>query len=77
VKKIIVQLTGDELRALVKLSDNQFFRLKYIDPRLPGYKADPEEMRITQSAVQVLQEALKKEKAFKVTPIKTAATLSS
>ena len=65
MKKITVQFTGEELRALVKLSENQFFRLKYIDPKLPGYKSNPEELRSAQSAVQVLQEALKKERGFK------------
>ena len=68
MKKITVQFTVEELRALVKLSDNQFFRIRYIDPKMPGYKADPEELRIAQSAVQILQEALKKEKGFKVAP---------
>jgi hypothetical protein len=66
MRKIMVQLTAEELRALVKLSDNQFFRLKYIDPKMPGYKADQEELRTAQSAVRVLQDALKKEKGFKV-----------
>ena len=61
MKKISVQFTAEELRALVKLADNQFFRLKYIDPKMPGYKANPQELRTAQSAVQVLQEALKKE----------------
>jgi hypothetical protein len=64
MKKITIQLTAEELRSLVTLSENQFFRLKYIDPKMPGYKARPEELRAAQSAVQVLQEALKKEKGF-------------
>ncbi|HKW99488.1 MAG TPA: hypothetical protein VJN43_17235 [Bryobacteraceae bacterium] len=76
MKKITVELTADELRTLVKLSDNQFFRLKYIDPKMPGYKANPEELRTAQSAVQVLQEALKKEKGFKNSSVKTASAVS-
>ena len=66
MKKITVQFTAEELRALVRLSDNQFFRLKFIDPKMPGYKANPEELRAAHSAVQVLQSALRKEKGFKV-----------
>jgi len=66
MKKITLQLTAEELQALVTLSQNQFFRLKYIDPKMPGYKVHPEELRAAQSAVQVLQDALKKEKGFKV-----------
>ena len=66
MKKITLRLTAEELQALVTLSENQFFRLKYIDPKMPGYKVHPEELRAAQSAVQVLQDALKKEKGFKV-----------
>jgi hypothetical protein len=66
MKKITVQLTAAELQALVTLSENQFFRLKYIDPKMPGYKTRPEALRVAQSAVQVLQDALKKDKGFKV-----------
>ena len=64
VKKITVQLTSEELQALVTLTENQFFRLKYIDPKMPGHKAHPEQLKNAQSAVQVLQEALKKQKGF-------------
>jgi hypothetical protein len=44
----------------VTLSENQFFRLKYIDPKMTGYKVHLEELRAAQSAVQFLQDALKK-----------------
>ena len=43
--KITIQLTTEELQALLTLADNQFFRIKYIDPKLPGHKARPEELR--------------------------------
>ena len=66
MKKITVQLTAEELQALVTLSENQFFRLKYIDPKMPGYQAHPEALRVAQSAVQVLEDALRKEKGFRV-----------
>ena len=45
MKKITVQLTAEELQALVTLSENQFFRLKHIDPQMPGYKVNHEELR--------------------------------
>jgi len=66
--KITIQLTTEELQALLTLADNQFFRIKYIDPKLPGHKARPEELRAAQSAVQVLQNALKAVKGLKQTP---------
>lgn len=58
----------EELQALLTLADNQFFRIKYIDPKIPGHKERPDELRAAQSAVQVLQNALKTEKGFKQTP---------
>lgn len=66
--KITIQLTTEELQALLTLADNQFFRIKYIDPKIPGHKARPDELRAAQSAVQVLQNALKAVKGFRQTP---------
>jgi hypothetical protein len=66
MKKITVQLTAEELQALVTLTENQFFRMKYIDPKMPGYKARPEELQAAHSAVSVLQNALRSEKGFKL-----------
>jgi hypothetical protein len=56
--KITVQLSLDELQSLIKLTENQFFRIKFIDPKMPGYKAHPSELEAAQSAVAVLKEAL-------------------
>jgi hypothetical protein len=66
--KITIQLTTEELQSLLTLADNQFFRIKYIDPKIPGHKARPDELRAAQSAVQVLQNALKAAKGFRQTP---------
>jgi hypothetical protein len=38
---------------------------KYIDPKIPGHKEHPDELLAAQSAVQVLQNALKAKKGFK------------
>ncbi len=65
VKKITVQLTLEELQAILTLADNQLFRVKYIDPKMPGYVARPEELRAANSAVLVLQNAVRKAKGFK------------
>jgi len=62
MKKIAVQFTVEELQALLTLADNQLFRMKFIDPKIPGYRSRPDELRAAQSAVQTLQECLNKEK---------------
>ena len=59
MKKISISLTLEELQALTTLADNQLFRVKYIDPKMPGYSIQPKELEVASSAVQVLTEALK------------------
>src|SRR5450631_567924 len=47
--------TMEELQALVTLTENQFFRIKFLDPKMPGYKARPDELKAAQSAVAVIR----------------------
>lgn len=65
MKKISVALSLEELQALVTLADNQLFRVKYIDPKMPGYIVHPEELQVANAALQVLGEALKTAKEAK------------
>jgi len=59
MRKISVALTVDELQALLTLAENQLFRVKHIDPKMPGYLVNPQQLEVSSSAVQVLSEALK------------------
>jgi hypothetical protein len=59
MKKISISLSLEELQAVVTLADNQLFRVKYIDPKMPGYIVQPKELELAASAVQILGEALK------------------
>lgn len=54
----------DTVQALVTLTENQFFGIKFLDPKMPGYKARPDELKAAQSGVGVLEAALRKEKGF-------------
>jgi len=65
-KKIKIDLSAEELKVLTTLAENQFFRMKYIDPRMPGYTISPETFRASQSATALLSEAMKKERGFPV-----------
>jgi hypothetical protein len=71
-KKINVQFTAEELKALTTMSENQFFRMRFLDPKMPGYKHNPEFFQAAQSAVGSLHEALKKDKGFEVKPTQLA-----
>ena len=65
-KTIKIDLSAEELKVLATLAENQFFRMRYIDPRMPGYSISPETFRASQSATAVLSEAMKKERGFPV-----------
>ncbi|MGD0500767.1 MAG: hypothetical protein ABSC23_20315 [Bryobacteraceae bacterium] len=58
MKKISVQFTLEELQAAVTLASNQMFRVKYIDPKMPGYVTNPVEFNASKAALQALQDAL-------------------
>ena len=65
MKKISISLTLEELQALATLADNQLFRVKYIDPKMPGYSIQPKELEVATAAVQTVTEALKAAKELK------------
>jgi len=67
--KIKLVLDPQELKVLTTLAENQFFRMRYIDPKIPGYKIEPEVFRASQSAVALLSDATKKERGFPIRPV--------
>lgn len=62
MKSIKLSLTLDELKGLLQTVQNQLFHVKYLDPRIPGYKAQPGELKAAESAVRVLEEAIKQDR---------------
>jgi hypothetical protein len=58
-------MSVEELQALMELVDNQLFRMRYIDPKIPGYKADAAKLRAANSAVEAVRDAFKQAKGFK------------
>ena len=65
MKKISVALTFDEAQALLKLAENQLFRVRHIDPKIPGYIVAPEQLEVADSAVQILANAVKTARPLK------------
>jgi hypothetical protein len=53
---ITVKLTTEELDLLTALASDQLFRRQYIDPRLPGYKSNPAEVRVGKELVERLRQ---------------------
>ena len=66
MKKISVQFTLEELQAAVTLAEDQMFRVKYIDPKMPGYVSNPAVLDASKAALQILQEALAAAKGLSV-----------
>lgn len=65
MQQIPIKLSLEELQALLEMVENQLFRMKFIDSKIPGHKANPEKLRAGSSAVSTLQEAFKKAKGLK------------
>jgi len=63
--KLSVSLSLDEAQALLELVDNQLFRMKFIDSKMPGYKANPEKLRVSTSAVDAVRAVVNKAKGIK------------
>jgi len=53
---ITVKLTTEELDLLTALASDQLFRRQYIDPRLPGYKSNPAEVKAGKELVERLRQ---------------------
>jgi hypothetical protein len=62
---ISVELSLEQLQAIVVLANDQLFRVKYIDPKMPGHVNRPEQLEISKEAVQVVEAALNKAKGIK------------
>ena len=58
MESINLSLTVEQVKALLQISQNQLFRMRFLDPKMPGYKAHPGEVEAAESAVQVLTAAL-------------------
>ena len=52
----------DQIKAVLRTSQNQIFHVKYLDPKFPGYKAIPGELETAESAIRVLEAALKEDR---------------
>lgn len=53
-----LSLSIEELKLLHSLASAQLFRREFIDPKMPGYRVDAEELRSSKSLVARLQNLL-------------------
>jgi hypothetical protein len=50
-----VKLNVKELELLSSLASDQLFRREFIDPRLPGYKSNPADLRLAKELIERLR----------------------
>jgi hypothetical protein len=65
MQTLAVKLDLDEVQALLELVDTQLFRIKFIDPKFPGHKGNPEKLLVASKAVKSLREVFNQAKGFK------------
>ena len=65
MQQIPLELSLDEIRALLEMAENQLFRMRFIDSKIPGHKANPEKQRVAVSAVNSMQEAFNRAQGSK------------
>ena len=53
--RITMKLGMDELMMLSTLASDQLFRREFIDPKMPGYKPNPPELRLGKKLVERLR----------------------
>jgi hypothetical protein len=51
MKKLTVEFTLEELGVLATLASDQLFRRQFIDPKMPGYKTNNDELSLCKSVV--------------------------
>ena len=58
MKKLTLELTPEELSALTDMASNQLFRKQFIDPKMPGFVQNHEELGICKNLVGRLRSAM-------------------
>jgi hypothetical protein len=51
MKLVTLKLTVNELRLLTTLASDQLFRKEFIDPKMPGYRSNFDEMTVGKALV--------------------------
>ena len=55
---IRVELTVSELDLLTTLASDQLFRMEFIDPKMPGYRADHDQIGVAKTLIARLRSVL-------------------
>ncbi len=74
MKKMTLQFTPEELGALTTMASDQLFRKQFIDPKMPGFMQDHEELELCKNVVARLRAAVGERNGKPETPVKVKAS---
>ena len=70
---ITLRLTIEELELLTTLASDQVFRREFIEPRMPGYRANAKEMALGKALVGRMRLMVSQGSPEKTAPLKKTA----
>jgi hypothetical protein len=73
MKKLTIEFTVEELSALTDMASNQLFRKQFIDPKMPGFVPNNEELGLCKNLVGRLRTAVDSHKGKPATPVAPVA----
>jgi hypothetical protein len=68
VKKYILEFTAEELGALANMASDQLFRKQFIDPKMPGFVLNHEELNLCKNVVGRLRTIIDGERVKSAEP---------
>jgi len=74
MKNIKVEMTLEELLLVSTLISDQLFRKEFIDPKMPGYKRDPEELAMGKELSLRLKNMIRQASETSTGPVARRAT---
>lgn len=72
VETISIEATAAEIALLATLAADQLFRREFIDPKMPGYKSNYEELKLGKALVARLRCMIDRDYAKRTLPARTA-----
>ena len=69
MKKVTLDFTPEELGVLTSMASDQLFRRQFIDPKMPGFMPNHEELDLCKSVVGRLRVAVDGTKAAASAPV--------
>jgi hypothetical protein len=69
---INVKFTAQELELITALASDQLFRREFIDPKMPGFKSNPAEIRIGKDLLARLRSTIAPASEQRTAPVRLA-----